>query len=81
MPPQDTTNYLLGNVNAKLDLVLSNQTSYDGRLRDVEGKVVGILAALAALPKRTPWHSVAAGIGSIAAAVLSVIAILKVLNP
>lgn len=76
--PKDTTNFLLGGISAKVDTVLANQTTYDDRLRTVEGQVQGILTAL---PKKTPWYSVAAGIGSIAAVALSAIAILKVLNP
>ena len=74
MKPADTTNFLLGGMNAKLDTVLSNQVGYEDRLRKVEEIV-------SALPKRTPWPSVAAGIGSIAAIAVAAIALLRALNP
>lgn len=62
MKATDTTNYLLGGIGAKLDIVLGNQSNYDERLRAVE-------AVIAALPKRYPWFSIVTGIAGIAALV------------
>lgn len=74
MKAQDTTNYLLGGLNAKLDIVIGNQTSYEVRLRDVE-------SVIAALPKRSPWFAIVGGVSGIGAIVLSAITLLNILNP
>lgn len=74
MKAQDTTNFLLGGLNAKLDIVIGNQSSYEARLHDVE-------VVIAALPKRYPWFSIVGGVSGIGAIVLSAITLLNILNP
>lgn len=72
--PQETTIYLLGGLNAKMDAVIATQAGYDTRLRTVE-------AFVAATPRRSPWYSVVAGISGIAALAIAVIALINVVNP
>lgn len=74
MKAQDTTNFLLGGLNAKLDIVIGNQSGYEARLHDVE-------VAIAALPKRAPWFSVVGGVAGVGAIVLSGITLLNIVNP
>jgi len=79
MKPQDTTIFLLGGLNAKMDAVISAQSGYDSRLRMVEGLVQALEAHQPKPP--TPWYSVVGGISGIAATIIAVIALLNVLNP
>lgn len=72
--PQSETLYLLGGLNAKMDVVIGSQAAYENRLRAVE-------AVVAALPKRQPWTTVAAGFASIAALVLAIITVINLVTP
>jgi hypothetical protein len=62
MKPQDTTIFLLGGLNAKMDTVIVAQAGYDTRLRSVEAIVAGLSAH--DVPK-TPWYVIAGGLSGI----------------
>jgi len=62
MKPQDTTIFLLGGLNAKMDTVIVAQASYDTRLRTVEAVVAGLSAH--DVPK-TPWYVIVGGLSGL----------------
>lgn len=74
LKPADTTIYLLGGLNAKMDTVISAQAGYDTRLRTVE-------ALVASIPRRSPWYAIVGGISGIGALIVVAITLLPVLNP
>lgn len=67
--PQSETLYLLGGLNAKMDVVLASQTGIESRLHTVENDVATLKAQQA--PK-APWWSVLAGVGSIVAIITAI---------
>lgn len=78
MKPQDTTIYLLGGLNAKMDAVIGAQAGYDTRLRALEGLVQTLNAH--DIPK-TPWYVVAGGLSGIASLLVSGLIVLNIIQP
>jgi hypothetical protein len=89
MKPQDTTNFLLGGMQKQLEGIALEQKdarttgeSFRTEIRESVASVKSDVEILKAkqVPK-TPWYSIVAGMSGIAAIVVSVIALLNVVNP
>jgi hypothetical protein len=87
--PQDTTNFLLGGMQKQLEAIALEQKdarssgeSFRTEIRESVAAVKSDVEVLKAKQvPRTPWYSIVAGMSGIAAIVVSVIALLNVVNP
>lgn len=89
MKPQDTTNFLLGGMQKQLEGIALEQKdaratgeSFRTEIRESVASVKSDVEVLKAkqIPK-TPWYSIASGIAGLAALTLSVITLIRIVNP
>lgn len=89
MKPQDTTNFLLGGMQKQLEAIALEQNTarkLDDDFRSESRLAISGLRSDVDILKskqmpRTPWYAVVTGVGGFGAIALSVITLLKVLNP